>query len=291
MRYGFIKDHQTEFRVRSMCRVLEVHPSGFYAWLKEPRSRRSKEDQRQSGLIKQSWLESGCVYGYRKVLDDLRDLGESCGKHRVRRLMRLAGLRAQVGYKSRRSYSSGKPAVVAKNTLDRQFDPERPNQAWVTDITMIRTYEGWLYLAVVVDLYSRQVVGWSMQSRMHADLVLKALMMALWKRKPAPGLIIHSDQGSQYTGHEWQKFIKDHGLVCSMSRRGNCHDNAVAESFFQLLKRERIKRKIYANRDEARADVFDYIELFYNTQRRHGSNNGLPPVKYEQQQMKRLKSV
>lgn len=232
MRYGFIQDHQTEFRVRSMCRVLEVHPSGFYAWLKEPRSRRSKEDQRQSGLIKQSWLESGCVYGYRKVLDDLRDLGESCGKHRVRRLMRLAGLRAQVGYKNRRSYSSGKPAVVAKNTLDRQFDPERPNQAWVTDITMIRTYEGWLYLAVVVDLYSRQVVGWSMQSRMHADLVLKALMMALWKRKPAPGLIIHSDQGSQYTGHEWQKFIKDHGLVCSMSRRGNCHDNAVAESFF-----------------------------------------------------------
>lgn len=159
MRYGFIKDHQTEFRVRSMCRVLKVHPSGFHAWLKEPRSRRSKEDQRQSGLIKQSWLESGCVYGYRKVLDDLRDLGESCGKHRVRRLMRLAGLRAQVGYKNRRSYSSGKPAVVAKNTLDRQFDPERPNQAWVTDITMIRTYEGWLYLAVVVGLYSRQVVG------------------------------------------------------------------------------------------------------------------------------------
>jgi putative transposase len=126
---------------------------------------------------------------------------------------------------------------------------------------------------------------------MHADLVLKALMMALWKRKPAPGLIIHSDQGSQYTGHEWQKFIKDHGLVCSMSRRGNCHDNAVAESFFQLLKRERIRQKIYANRDEARAAVFDYIELFYNTQRRHRSNNGLPPVKYEQQQMKTLKSV
>ena len=205
--------------------------------------------------------------------------------------MRLAGLRAQVGHKNRRSYSSGKPAVVAKNTLDRQFDLELPTQAWLTDITMIRTHEGWLYLAVVVDLNSRQVVGWSMQSRMHADLVLKALMMALWKRKPRPGLVIHSDQGSQYTGHEWQKFIKDHGLVCLMSRRGNCHDNAVAESFFQLLKRERIKRKIYANRDEARADVFDYIELFYNTRRRHGFNNGLPPVKYEQQQMKRLKSV
>jgi putative transposase len=291
VKYGFIQDHRAEFRVRTMCRVLEVHPSGFYAWLKEPRSRRSREDQRQTGLIKQSWLESGCVYGYRKVHDDLRDLGEPCGKHRVHRLMRLAGLRAQVGYRNRRSYAGGKPAVVAENTLNRQFDPEQPNQAWVTDITMIRTYEGWLYLAIVVDLYSRQVVGWSMQSRMHADLVLKALMMAIWKRKPGPGLIIHSDQGSQYTGHEWQKFINDHGLVCSMSRRGNCHDNAVAESFFQLLKRERIKRKIYATRDEARADVFDYIELFYNTRRRHGSNDGLPPVKYEQQNTKRLKSV
>ena len=291
MKYGFIQDHQAEFRVRTMCRVLEVHPSGFYAWLKEPRSRRLREDQRQTGLIKQSWLESGCVYGYRKVHDDLRDLGEPCGKHRVHRLMRLAGLRAQVGYRNRRSYPGGKPAVVAENTLNRQFDPERPNQAWVTDITMIRTYEGWLYLAIVVDLYSRQVVGRSMQSRMQADLVLKALMMAIWKRKPGPGLIIHSDQGSQYTGHEWQRFISDHSLVCSMSRRGNCHDNAVAESFFQLLKRERIKRKIYATRDEARADVFDYIELFYNTRRRHGSNDGLPPVKYEQQQTKRLKSV
>ena len=236
-------------------------------------------------LVKQSWLEKGCIYGYRKVHDDLRDLGESCGKHRVHRLMRLAGFRAQVGYKNRRSYSSGKPAVVAKNTLDRQFDPERPNQAWVTAITMIRTYEGWLYLAVVVDLYSRQVVGWSMQSRMPADLVLKALMMALWKRKPRPGLVIHSDQGSQYTGHEWQKLVKDHGLVCSMSRRGNCHDNAVAESFFQLLKRERIQRKIHANMNEANADVFDYIKLFYRIGRRHGFNNGLPPVQHEQKQM------
>jgi len=288
VKYGFIQGHRHEFRIRAMCRVLEVHPSGFYAWLKEPRSMRAKEDQRQTGLVEQSWLESGCVYGYRKVHDDLRDLGERCGKHRVHRLMRLAGLKAQVGYKNRRSYNGGKPAVVAKNTLDRQFDPDRPNQAWVTDITMIRTYEGWLYLAVVVDLYSRQVVGWSMQSRMHTDLVLKALVMAIWKRKPKPGLIIHSDQGSQYTGHEWQKFIKDHELVCSMSRRGNCHDNAVAESFFQLLKRERIKRKIYATRDEARADVFDYIELFYNSRRRHGYNDGLSPVQYEQQTKKRL---
>src|SRR6056297_1011617 len=143
----------------------------------------------------------------------------------------------------------------------------------------------------VRDLFSRQIVGWSMQSRMQADLVLKALVMAVWKRKPAPGLLIHSDQGSQYTGHEWQKFIDDHKLECSMSRRGNCHDNAVAESFFQLLKRERIKRRIYATRDEARADVFDYIELFYNRRRRHSSNDGLSPVEYEKAAEKRLKSV
>lgn len=291
MKYGFIQAHRLEFRVRTMCRVLEVHPSGFYAWRKAPCSHRSKEDQRQAGLIKQSWLESGAVYGYRKIHDDLRDLGEEIGKHRVYRLMRAAGLRAEVGYRKRRSYHGGKPAVVAENLLDRQFDPDRPNRAWVTDITMIRTYEGWLYLAVVLDLFSRQVVGWSMQTRMQADLVLKALVMAVWKRKPEPGLLVHSDQGSQYTGHEWQKFIEDHQLECSMSRRGNCHDNAVVESFFQLLKRERIKRRIYATRDEARADVFDYIELFYNRRRRHGFNDGLSPVEYEKKAEKRLKSV
>lgn len=291
MRYGFIRSHSREFRVRTMCRVLDVHPSGFYAWLKNPLSQRAREDRRQTGLVKQSWLESGCVYGYRKVHDDLRDLGETCGQNRVYRLMRLADIKAQVGYGKRRGHYGGKPAVVAPNTLDRQFDPVGPNQAWVTDITMIRTYEGWLYLAVVVDLYSRQVVGWSMQSRIHADLVLKALLMAVWRRKPKPGLVIHSDQGSQYTGREWQKFIKEHELICSMSRRGNCHDNAVAESFFQLLKRERIKRRIYATRDEARADVFDYIELFYNTRRRHGYNDGLSPVQYEQRESERLGSV
>lgn len=147
----------------------------------------------------------------------------------MHRLMKLAGLKAEVGYNRRRSHYCGKPAVVAGNTLNRQFDLAAPNQAWVTDITMIRTHEGWLYLAVVVDLYSRQVVGWSMQSRIDADLVLKALLMAVWRRKPRPGLLTHSDQGGQYTGHDWQSFIQTHGMVCSMSRRGNCHDNAGRE--------------------------------------------------------------
>lgn len=282
MKYGFIRSHRHQFRVRTMCRVLDVRPSGFYAWLKQPLSPRAREDRRQTGLIKQSWLESGGVYGYRKVHDDLRDLGERCGKHRVYRLMRLAGIKAEVGYRKRRRHSGGKPAVVAPNLLNRQFDPAGPNRAWVTDITLIRTYAGWLYLVVVVDLYARQVVGWSMPSRLHADLALKALLMAVWRRSPKPGRVIHSDQGRQYTGHAWRKLIEAHGLICSMSRRGNCHDNAGAERFFQLRKRERIKRRTYPTRDEARADVFDYIEMFYNTQRRHGYNDGLSPVRYEQ---------
>ena len=186
------------------------------------------------------------------MTDDLRDLGERCGKHRVARLMRSEGLRAQVGYSRRRTHYGGSVATVAPNLLDRQFDVSAPNTHWVTDITYLRTHEGWLYLAVVLDLYSRQVVGWAMDSRMQAALVLEALLAAVWRRKPAAGLMIYSDQGSQFTGGEWQAFLKTHALVCSMSRRGNGHDNAVAESFFQLLKRERIRPKIYRSRAETR---------------------------------------
>lgn len=171
--------------------------------------------------------------------------------------------------------------MIAPNYLDRQFDVDRPNAAWVTDITFIRTHEGWLYLAIVLDLFSRQVVGWSMSSRMQSDLVLQALLMAVWRRRPSQEVVVHSDQGSQYTSGDWSSFLRDHGLVHSMSRRGNCLDNAVAESFFQLLKRERVKRRTYPSREAARRDVFSYIELFYNSKRRHGSSGGLPPVEYE----------
>ncbi len=160
---------------------------------------------------------------------------------------------------------------MSPNRLQRQFNPDAPDERWVTDITYIRTHEGWLYLAVVVDLFSRKIIGWSMQSRMTKDIVLNALLMAVWRRNPEKQVLVHSDQGSQYTSHEWQSFLKSHGLEGSMSRRGNCHDNAVAESFFQLLKRERIKKKIYGTREEARSDIFDYIEMFYNSKRRHGS--------------------
>ncbi|GFM92450.1 transposase [Pseudomonas cichorii] len=271
--------------------ALKVHPSGYYAWLSEPQSARAKDDQRLLGLIKHSWLESGGVYGYRKIHDDLREVGEDCGRHRVARLMRLEGLRSQTGYRRRPRKYGGKPAVVSPNLLKRQFDLVEPNKVWVTDITYIRTYEGWLYLAVVLDLFSRQVVGWSMKSQMTSDLAIDALLMAVWRRKPKQEVMVHSDQGSQYSSSDWRSFLKANNLVASMSRRGNCHDNAVAESFFQLLKRERIKRKIYTTRQDARSDVFDYIEMFYNVKRRHGFNNQLSPVEFEKRYVMSLQGV
>jgi putative transposase len=276
-----VRDHRTEFRVSVMCRLLKVHRSGYYAWLRGRHAARKREDARLTSLIKQHWLESGAVYGYRKIAIDLRALGERCSRHRVARLMRREGLRAQIGYRRPRHYGGTAAASVAGNVLDRQFEPTEANRSWVTDITYLRTGEGFLFLAVVIDLYSRQVVGWAMRPSLHTDLVLAALLGAVWRRKPPPGLVLHSDQGCQYTSDEWQSFLKSHGIVCSMSRRGNCHDNAVAESFFQLLKRERIRRRIYPNHAAARADVFDYIEMFYNSKRRHGSNGGLSPREFE----------
>lgn len=290
MRYAFIQAHETAFAVRNLCRMMQVQRSGYYAWRKQPQSLRQQEDERLSGLIKQFWLESGCLYGYRKIHTDLREVGETCGRNRVARVMKLAGIKAQVGYRKPR-FKCGKIATFAENHLNQDFAVQQPNQVWVTDITYIRTYEGWLFLAVVIDLFSRQVVGWSMQPQMHADLALKALLMAVWRRKPKTEVLVHSDQGTQYTSSDWQGFLKAHKLLCSMSRRGNCYDNAVAESFFQLLKRERIKRKIYKNREDARRDIFDYIEMFYNPIRRHGHVGNLSPVEYEKQYFKQMASV
>ncbi|EOC4161263.1 IS3 family transposase, partial [Enterobacter hormaechei] len=280
LRYAFIRDNTCCWPVRLLCRVLDVHPSGFYAWLQQPHSQRHQADLRLTGQIKQFWLESGCVYGYRKIHLDLRDSGQQCGVNRVWRLMKRVGIKAQVGYRSPRA-RKGEASIVSPNRLQRQFNPDAPDKRWVTDITYIRTHEGWLYLAVVVDLFSRKIIGWSMQSRMTKDIVLNALLMAVWRRNPQKQVLVHSDQGSQYTSHEWQSFLKSHGLEGSMSRRGNCHDNAVAESFFQLLKRERIKKKSYGTREEARSDIFDYIEMFYNSKRRHGSSDQMSPTEYE----------
>ena len=279
-KYAFMRTHISEFRLGAMCRVLGLHRSGYYAWLRSGASVRAREDQRLLGLIKHHWLASGAVYGYRKITLDLREAGEHCSRHRVLRLMKNEGLRAQVGY-GRKPRHRGGPVGTVKNVLDRDFAPDAPNQTWVTDITYIRTYEGWLFLAAVMDLYSRQIVGWATQPTMTSDLVLQALLAAVWKRKPGPGVMVHSDQGSQFTSSDWQSFLKAHHMVPSMSRRGNCHDNAVAESFFSVLKKERIKRRIYPNRATATSDVFDYIEMFYNPIRRHGSAGNLSPVEFE----------
>ena len=291
MRYAFVAEHRSLFPVRTMCRCLRIHPSGFYAWLKNPLSKRAREDVRQTELIQKAWKESGKVYGYRKLHDDLLDQGETCCPNRVARLATLAGIRAQIGYKHRPGNYGGKPSLVVDNTLDRQFDVDAPDTVWVTDITYIRTLEGFAYLAVVIDLYSRRVVGWAMQSRQTTDVVLQALLMAVWRRKPKTRVLIHSDQGSQFTSMDWAAFLKAHNLEHSMSRRGNCHDNAVAESFFNLLKRERIRRRTYKTRVEARRDVFDYIEMFYNPTRKHVRNGMLSPVEFERQQKMKTEGV
>ncbi|MFM2479742.1 IS3 family transposase, partial [Celerinatantimonas sp. MCCC 1A17872] len=280
VRYAFIQEHHHSHSVRQLCQLFDVHPSGYYAWRSCAKSKRQCDNERLTGQLKQCWLESGGVYGYRKLHRDLRNLGEQCGINRVYRLMQRAGLRAQIGYRKPRA-PSGEQHVVTPNRLERQFDPLAPNKAWVTDITYIKTHEGWLYLGAVMDLFSRRIIGWSMGSRITKELALDALLMAVWQRKPDGNVLVHSDQGSQYTSHDWNEFLSAHGLEGSMSRRGNCHDNAVAESFFQLLKRERIKRKIYATRDDAKMDVFNYIEMFYNPKRQHSSNNGLSPLEYE----------
>ena len=245
MKYAFINAHQDEFSVQAMCRVLGVHDGGFYRWLRTGLSGQALRARHLTGLIKQSWLESGCVYVYRKVHHDLMSLSEICAPNTVARLMRKAGLKAQIGYKRRPGKYGTRPAIIASNHLKQDFAVTAPDTAWVTDITYIRTNEGWLYLAVVIDLYSRRIIGWSIKSRMQTTLVLDALLMAVWRGKPSSQVIIHSDQGSQFTSGEWLSFSEDHNLKASMSRRGNCYDNAVAESFFHLLKTERIRRKTY----------------------------------------------
>lgn len=244
----------------SMCRVLRVHRSGYYSWIKKPLSNRAVEDQHLLTKIRESYLASGGIYGSPRIHSDLKEIGENCGENRVARLMRQHGLRAIRGYKKPR-YKSARPATVAPNRLNQCFDVTAQDLAWATDITYIRTHEGWLYLAVVVDLYSRMVVGWSMQPTLERNLVLNAVLMAVWKRRPKKEVIVHSDQGSQYGSDDWIRFSRDHNLKPSMSRRGNCYDNAVAESFFSSLKKERVRRKIYKTRREARTDLFDYKEV------------------------------
>jgi putative transposase len=262
-----------------MSRVLGVAPSGYYEWLQQPISNRAQEDARLLRLIRASFTTSQGIYGAPRVFLDLREAGETCSKHRVARLMREANLRALHGYRMRR-WSVGRPSVLIPNLLQRQFTVTKPNKAWVTDITYIRTWQGWLYLAVVMDLFSRKIVGWSASPSIQRELVLDAVLMAVRRRRPRRTLI-HSDQGTQYGSDAWRRFCRSNHLEPSMSRKGNCWDNAVAESFFSSLKKERIKKQIYKNREFAIADVADYIDSFYNHTRRHSHLGGLSPEQFE----------
>jgi putative transposase len=278
-KYEFIKAHRTQYSVQELCRTLGVAPSGYYEWIRQPLSNRAQEDARLLRLIRASFKASQGVYGAPRVFLDLREAGETCSKHRVARLMRENGLRALHGYRTRR-WSVGKPAALIPNLLQRQFTVTRPNRAWVTDITYIRTWQGWLYLAVVMDLFSRKIVGWSTRPTIHRELVLDALLIAVRRRKPR-GTLIHSDQGTQYGSDAWRRFCRSHRLEPSMSRKGNCWDNAVAESFFSSLKKERIKKRIYKTREQAETEVDDYIERFYNPIRRHSHLGGLSRDQFE----------
>ena len=287
--YEFVKAHRREYGVEAMCRVLEVAPSGYYDWLKQPVSKRAQEDARLLRLIRASFIASQGVYGAPRVFLDLREAGETCSKHRVARLMRLNGLRALHGYRTRR-WSVGKPSVLIPNVLQRQFTVTRRNKAWVTDITYIRTWQGWLYLAVVMDLFSRKIIGWSAGPTIHRELVLDAVLMAVRRRRPR-GTIIHSDQGTQFGSDAWRRFCRANHLEPSMSRKGNCWDNAVAESFFSSLKKERVKKHIYHTRELALADVSDYIESFYNRTRRHSHLGGMSPDQFEAAHKPRRRGV
>jgi putative transposase len=264
-----------------MCRVLGVSASGFYDWRNRPQSAREVANANLLAKIRTIFASSDSTYGSPRVVLDLRDAGETCSVNRVARLMQIAGLKAR--HKRRRLPGQVASPVhsVAPNLLDREFEATGPNQKWAADFTYVWTGEGWLFVAVVLDLYSRRVVGWSMQPTMTAQLVMDALLMAIFRRGRPQAVMHHSDQGSQYTSEDFQRLLESHGIVCSMSRRGNCWDNAAMESFFSTLKTERLSRKYYRTRDELRADVFDYIERFYNPKRRHSTIGYLSPVQFE----------
>ncbi len=277
--YKFIEAHSAEFSVKTMCELLGVARVGYYAWLNDPVSDRAEEDARLLKLIRASFIASHGIYGAPRILQDLRERGEPCSKHRVARFMRENGLRALHGYRIRH-IPVPKPPALIPNLLRRQFTVSQPNEAWVTDITYIRPWQGWLYLAVVMDLFSRKIVGWATRQTIHRELVLDAVAKAVQQRRPR-NTLIHSDQGTQYGSDAWRRICMANRLEPSMSRRGNCWDNAVAESFFSSLKKERIKKRIYSNRDAATSDLAEYIEDFYNSVRRHSHLGGVSPNEFE----------
>ena len=284
MTCGYIVKHRGLWPTAWLCEALGVSRGGFYAWLTRPRSSRAQRDEVLGAKIRTSFVQSDRTYGARRVWHDLLAEGEVCGLHRIERLMQRQGLRARPR-RRRMPAATGPqgPSAVSPNVLNRQFDAPAPNRKWVAAFTYLWTAEGWLYVAAVVDLFSRRVVGWSMQATMTTQLVTDALVMAIWRRGKPEAVLHHSDRGSQYTSEPFQRVLADQGLSCRMSRSGNCWDNAAMESFFSSLKTERTARTTYRSQDQAKADVFDDIERFYNPRRRHSTLGYLSPMEFERQ--------
>lgn len=276
--------HQNEFRVAAMCRVLKVSRSGFYGWCSREPSARAIANARLLQCIQQIHAASRNNYGAMKTWKALRAAGEKCSRNRVVRLRQSNGIEAK-RMRRFRSGNSGKINVEppAPNLLSRNFQIDQPDRAWVGDVTFINTREGWLHLAVMIDLHSRKVVGWAMSEKNNQPLITDALLMAIEHRQPTPGIIHHTDQGTIYASVGYRSILKQHGMIASMSRKGDCHDNAVAESFFGSLKNELTWHYTFNTRNEARAAIFDYIEVFYNRQRSHQTLGYISPMRYEEQ--------
>jgi len=282
VKYQFIAAHREEFEITVMCRVLAVSRSGYYAWRNRPTSARKMADQELSQHIKQIHDHSRQTYGSPRIQAELAENGVNCGCKRVARLMRQEELFAKQSRKFKvTTTDSAHPYPVAPNLLAQDFTASRPNEKWLTDITYIPTAEGWLYLAVVLDLYSRRIVGWTMSDSLERHLVIAALQMAVKMRQPPPGLLHHSDRGSQYASDDYQALLTQHQMRCSMSRTGNCYDNAPTESFFGTLKTELVHHCQYQTKAEAKTDIFEYIEVFYNRFRRHSALGYQSPVNFE----------
>ncbi len=282
MRYRFIELHKKVWPVNLMCRVLLVARSGYYSWLKRPSGVRTSSNRTLDVQIRQVFAEHKQRYGAPRITDELNDRGIACSRNRVARRMKTMGLRGIQAKKFKVTTDSNHNKPVAPDLLEQDFTAVQPNQKWVSDITYVWTDEGWLYLAVVMDLYSRAIVGWAMDKRMTQQLVIDALTMALFRRRFPKGAIIHSDRGSQYCAAAYQRLIKEKGLRCSMGRRANCYDNAAMESFFHTLKVEQVHRQRYRTRAAAKTAVFEYIEVYYNRKRKHSAIGHQIPMMFEQ---------
>lgn len=281
MKYAFIQKQQRHYPIIRLCEVLEISTSGYYAWIGRPESSRRKENRILTTKIQCLHKASRRTYGSPRIYEDLLSMGEKIGVNRVARLMKSADIKSKMARRFIITTNSRKTMAPAPDLLQRNFITTAPNKVWVTDTTFIPTQQGWLYLAVVLDLYSRSVIGWAMSDSNNTQLVSDALTMAIWRRGKPQGVIVHSDQGATYSSGIYQQIMKDHGLICSMSRRGECLDNAVAESFFGSLKTEHVDDENYRTRTEAKQSIFEYIEIFYNQRRRHSTLGYLSPQDFE----------